>query len=377
MSESPATSQEKRTVRWAARLGSFAGISVYVHATFLLILVWVGWLAWQEEPTLASVTSGIVFVLGIFGCVVLHEFGHALTAKRFGIRTRDIILLPIGGVARLERMPDDPRQELLVALAGPAVNVVIALSVWAWLRVTGGLVPLDAESLNDAPFLVNLMLVNVALVVFNMIPAFPMDGGRVLRAVLALRMDYAKATRVAARLGQGIALVFAVLGLATNPFLMLIAAFVWIGAAQEAALVQVRSALADVPLTAAMMTDYRTLSPDDSLGRVAEYLLAGHQQDFPVTADGDMHGEVLGVLTRAALLQALSRDGQSQLTRDVMTRDFQVARAGESLQAVVERMQTNGARTVPVVDAGRLVGIINGENIGELVSIRAALSRRA
>src|SRR5512139_325903 len=188
-------------MKWSWKIGEFAGIGVYMHATFLLRLGWVGFVHWQDGQNLGAVVSGLAFVLALFACVVAHEYGHALTARRYGIKTREITLLPIGGVARLERMPDDPRQELWVALAGPAVNVVIAGVLFAWLLVTGGLVPLSQVAVERGSFLERLMIVNVFLAGFNMLPAFPMDGGRVLRAVLATRMEYTRATHVAANVG--------------------------------------------------------------------------------------------------------------------------------------------------------------------------------
>ncbi|MCL4244824.1 MAG: site-2 protease family protein, partial [Candidatus Dadabacteria bacterium] len=267
-------------MKWSWKLGEFGGIPVYIHATFLLIIAWVVLIHWTGGETLASIIGGVIFVLALFLCVVLHEYGHALTAKRYGIKTRDITLLPIGGVARLERMPDDPMQELKVALAGPAVNVAIAALLYAWLVLTRGLGPLGDLTLTQGSFAERLMLVNIFLVVFNLIPAFPMDGGRVLRALLALRSDYVRATQTAATIGQGIALLFGFIGLFTNPFLVFIALFVWIGAAQEATMVKVRSALGGVPVEKAMLTDFKTVSPDDPLSRLVELTMSGSQQDY-------------------------------------------------------------------------------------------------
>ena len=228
-------------MKWSWRIGRIAGIDVYVHSTFLLLLAWVAISHYLEHQRLADAAYGLFFIITLFGIVVLHELGHALTARQFGIRTRDITLLPIGGLARLERMPEDPRQELLVALAGPAVNVVLAGVLFAILAFTSGLAALNNVKLVGGSFLANLVAVNVALAVFNLLPAFPMDGGRVLRAFLAMRMDYVRATQVAANIGQALALMLGFIGLSSNnPFLVFIALFVWMGAAQEASMVQMK-----------------------------------------------------------------------------------------------------------------------------------------
>ncbi|MCW5979077.1 MAG: site-2 protease family protein [Bryobacteraceae bacterium] len=356
-------------MKWSAKLGEFAGIGVYVHATFLILIVWVGFAYWQTGQSAAAALAGILFVLAIFVCVVLHEFGHALTAKRYGIKTRDITLLPIGGVARLERMPDEPRQELWVALAGPAVNVVIAAVLYVLLVATGTPPSLERLSLATGSFFERLMLLNVFLVVFNMIPAFPMDGGRVLRAVLAMRMNYTRATRMAAGLGQGFAFLFGLIGLFFNPFLIFIALFVWIGAAQESAMTQMKAALGGIPLADAVITEFRTLSPGDSLGRAVELLLSGSQQDFPVVDDG----AVVGILTRSDLLSALARRGEQSLVAEVMQRDFQTAEAGEMLEVVFQRLQSCNCHTVLVLRRGILAGLITMENVGEFISVQSAL----
>ena len=192
-------------MKWSLKIGRFAGIDVYLHFTFLLLIGWVALIHWRQGQSAAAAVAGVVFILAVFFCVVLHEFGHALTARRYGIKTRDIILLPIGGVARLERLPTQPMQELWVALAGPVVNVVIAVLLFAWLKLTASLEPLQNLTLTAGPFLERIMAVNLFLIAFNMIPAFPMDGGRVLRAILATRKDYSRATQIAASIGQAIA----------------------------------------------------------------------------------------------------------------------------------------------------------------------------
>ncbi len=224
-------------MKWSWKIGIFAGIAVYMHATFILLLGWIALSHWMQYKSLLPTLTGVAFIVALFLCVVLHEYGHALTARRFGIATRDITLLPIGGVARLERMPDKPNQELWVALAGPAVNVVLAALLGAYLFLTGHFEPVNQIGLTHGVFLERLLFANLFLVGFNLIPAFPMDGGRVLRALLAKRMEYLRATQIAAGVGQGLAFLFGFVGLFTNPFLVFIALFVWIGAAQEAAMV--------------------------------------------------------------------------------------------------------------------------------------------
>ena len=233
---------------WSYKIAEVRGIGVYLHITFLLLLGVVG--VWSlVDSGAVSAANSVVFLLALFGCVVLHEFGHALMAQRYGIPTRDITLLPIGGVARLERMPDDPKQELWVALAGPVVNVVIAASLFVLLTFTGWWTPISQFTLGEGSFLQRLFLVNVTLVLFNLLPAFPMDGGRVLRSILAMRMDYARATQIAAWAGQAMAVVFGLIGLVANPMLIFIAIFVWMGAQQEARAAKVRPEMTGVPVS--------------------------------------------------------------------------------------------------------------------------------
>ena len=311
-------------------------------------------------------------MLVIFGCIVLHELGHALTARRYGIRTRDIVLLPIGSVARLERMPEEPNQELLVALAGPAVNVLIALGLFAVLTAFGRIPTLRQAatiSWTGRDFLPSLLAVNVWLVLFNLIPAFPMDGGRVLRALLAKRMGYTEATQSAAHVGQGIALAFGFLGLFFDPFLLFIALFVWMGASGEAGMVQMRSSLGGIPVQRVMLTNFRTLQPDETLAQAVEEILAGWQQDFAVVF-GD---HVLGILTREDLVRAIARGGTGLPVRDAMRRDFQVVDSHDMLEQAVQVLQQSGSRSLPVEHDGELVGMLTIENVGEFMMIDSAI----
>ena len=313
-------------MKWSIKLGRYLGIDVYMHFTFVLLVSWVAYANWRPEQSLAAAAAGVAFILAIFLCVVLHEYGHALSARRYGIKTRDIILLPIGGLARLERIPTNPLHELKVALAGPAVNVVIAMGLFLWLKLTATLEPISSLTLSTGPFLERLMAVNLFLVVFNLIPAFPMDGGRVLRALLATRLEYGRATQTAAAIGQGIAVLFGFLGLLYNPFLLFIAFFVWIGATQEASMAQLKSAIGGIPVQQAMIDDFRTLRIDDSLKRAVDLTLSGSQKDFPVVDNGRLKG----ILTQKNLLKALAENDRHATVASAIQTDFSLADASMS-----------------------------------------------
>ncbi len=357
-------------MKWSLKLGRILGIDVYVHFTFLLLLGFIGLSHWMAGRSVAAAANGMIFFLALFACVLLHEYGHALMARRYGIPTKDITLLPIGGVARLERMPEKPSQELVVALAGPLVNVVIAGSLLVGLMLTGNWQPMSSLTTTSGNLVERLLVVNVFLVVFNLLPAFPMDGGRVLRSLLAMRIEHARATRIAAGIGQGMAVLFGFAGLFGNPMLLLIALFVWIGAAQEAAAVQMKSTFAGVRVREAMLTDFRGLSPQDTLADAARLLLAGSQQDFPVLEKG----EVVGVLTHMRLLEAMRDHGANAPVGEVMDSDVRTASADEELDAALGRVDPTRVTMLPVIWNRQLVGLLTAENVGEFYMIRRALS---
>ncbi len=351
------------------RIGRIAGIDVYVHPTFLILLAWVGAADYLAHRSPAEALGGIAFILALFGIVVLHELGHALTARRFGIRTRDITLLPIGGVARLERIPEVPWQELLVALAGPAVNVVIAAGIYLGLMAGRGLAPIGVTLGPEGSFVQQMFILNTWLAAFNMVPAFPMDGGRVLRALLAMRVDYVRATQVAVVIGQGFALLFGLLGLFLNPLLIFIALFVWLGGVQEVGLVTARSALGGIPVMRVMITDFRALHPEDPLSRAVDLVLAGFQQDFPVVEQD----RPVGILARNDLAAALGRHGPETPVAEVMQRDLVTADPFEMVQAAFERLQAGHCRTLPVVKNGRLLGLLTADNLAEVMLFQQTL----
>ncbi len=358
---------------WSLRLGRLFGIAVYIHFTFILVLGFLAVAYWLEGRDIRGVAEGVLFFLAIFACVLMHEFGHALMARRYGVKTKDITLLPIGGLARLERLPNEPVQELWIALAGPAVNVVIAGLLALMLTAAKSWQPLEHLSPTAGGFAERLLVLNVFLVVFNMLPAFPMDGGRVLRSLLAMRLGFARATRIAASLGQGMAFLFALIGLlAPQPMLLLIAFFVWIGAAQEAGAAEFKSSLRGVRVEHAMMTDFQVLQPEDSLGRAVQLILAGSQQDFPVVSQGG----VVGVLTRRALLEGLAQGGPTTPVGKAMTTHVEAARPDELVEDALARGRVQELHLLPVVRDQNLVGLLTVENISEYVAIQTAMHEK-
>ncbi len=359
-------------MRWSWKIGKFAGIDLYVHATFFLLILWVVVTHWIEGRSIQSVASGVAFIIALFACVVLHEFGHALTARHYGIPTKDITLLPIGGVSRFERMPDKPWQEFWVALAGPLVNVALAGAIYLALLITGGLKPVTGLSLTGGPFLERMLVANLILAIFNVIPAFPMDGGRVLRALLATRLDHVRATQIAAAVGQALALFFGLVGLFRDPFLLFIALFVWIGAANESHSVELKGVFSGIPIRAAMQTHFATLTTNNTLGDAMKAVVDESQHDFPV-----MWGDrLMGILTRSSLLNGLQQYGPDQLVTTVMQREFETAEPNEMLEAVLNRLAAAKGRIMPVLQDGSLVGLVTAENLGEYLLIRKALQRR-
>ena len=354
--------------RWSWKLTTVAGIDVYVHGTFLLLIAFLAFSDLMAGQGVVAMVRGTGLILAVFTMVVLHEFGHALMARRFGVRTRDITLLPIGGVARLEKMPDQPGQQLLVALAGPAVNLGIALVLFGLVLLRD--VPVGFEGVRHAtgPFLTQLMWINVSLAAFNLLPGYPMDGGRILRALLAMRMAPERATQTAARVGQGVAVIFGLVGLFVSPFLMVIAVIVWLGAQAEHTMSTVKVALAGLSVRHGMITDFRTVSPSDPLSRAVDLILAGFQQDFPVM-DG---ARLVGVLTHADVLRGLTQNGTNLPVRQAMRSDFETASPSDPLDGALGRMRQGDCRVLMVVENEKVVGLVTVGNIGELLALDAA-----
>ncbi len=364
-------------MRGSHKIARIAGIDVKVHWTFLIILGWFFFSYYRETSNVESGLYGVGFVLAVFICVLAHEYGHALVARRFGIRTRDITLLPIGGLASLERIPEKPREELLVALAGPAVNILIAIGLYAYLAATGQLVNLvnyadTISSLDPIYFAENIFAVNLILVLFNLIPAFPMDGGRVLRALLAMRWDRAKATRFAAGIGRTLAVGFVFMGFFGNFWLVFIGLFIYLGATAESRQVLTKSILEGYKVSDVLMTNYTQLYVHEPLQRAVELLLSGQEKEFLVF---DLENIVVGVLTREALVKALSTGEANMRVKDATLAVPVELQTSMPLQEGFELMMLEHANVCPVYNGQHLAGMLTQENVQEFILLRGKDAR--
>lgn len=358
---------------WSFPIGTVAGTVIRIHLTFVLFLLWIA-MSHYAAGGRAAALEGVVYIVLLFLCVVLHEFGHIFAARRYGVRTPDVTLLPIGGVARLERIPEQPSQELVVALAGPAVNLAIA----AALFLLFGAPPAEGATEPQNPgvgLFARLGAVNLFLALFNLIPAFPMDGGRVLRAFLAHKLGYGRGTQIAASIGQGLAFALGLLGLiGGNPLLLFIALFVYLAASSEAHAVQLREVSRGMMVGDAMMTRFESLSPRSTVEDAAQCLIRTTQHEFPVV---DGAGRLRGVLTRDGMIRALRERGPDAPVVEAMQADIPTVHHRSSLDEALRLLRERQAPAVGVTDTGgRLVGLVTAENIGEMMMIQAARPTR-
>lgn len=361
-------------MKGSVSLGKVSQIDIKIHWTFLLIFVWVVFVELNKGGTLSSILFNAAFILVLFLCVVLHELGHALMARRFGVTTKKITLLPIGGVASLEKIPEEPYQEFLVAIAGPMVNVFIVILLFFVVPVQSVLeLPLVEmlEELNELTignFLFYLFLANAGLVVFNLIPAFPMDGGRVLRAVLAMYTDRVKATRIAAGIGQFIAILFLLLGIAFNPFLIFIALFVYVGAYGENKMVQHTELLKGHKVHEAMLTNLTYLDPEDSMEKVLAHILSGTERDFIVRTNG----KAIGILPYDRIMKHAAH--KEARVKEFMETNFKYIAQNAPLQDVLRLVEGGKAQFYPVINNQKeLVGAIDMTNLNEFILLQSRL----
>ncbi len=357
---------------WSLNIGSIAGTQVRVHITFLLFLGWIFAASWVSDGSQAA-WSGLAFMVLLFACVLAHEFGHIFTARAFGVATPDVTLLPIGGLARLERIPEKPIEEFLIAIAGPLVNVVIAFGLVLIAGAHLNMANLAAVESTKVSLVDRLAMVNLFLVLFNMIPAFPMDGGRVLRALLASRLGFVRATEIAAFIGQGFAFALGFAGLFGNPMLIFIAIFVYLAASGEAHSVALRAMSQGVPVGTAMMTQYATLTPEADVEEAVQTLLRTSQSEFPVV---DRNGAPVGLLGRGDIIRALKERGPTAKVVDTMTSPIPTVGHRRCLDEALRILQEKAAPAVAVVDpSGRLVGLVTSETIGEMMMLQQALPK--
>lgn len=351
---------------WSLTLGSIAGTAVRLHFTFLLFLAWIGVSDYVAGGPAAALDS-VSFIILVFLCVALHEFGHIFMARRFGVKTPEVILSPIGGIANMERIPEAPAQELLVAIAGPLVNVVIAILLMAGFGI--GQDQLLAMSFETATLAERLTLVNISLVIFNLIPAFPMDGGRILRALLAMNMGAAKATELAARIGQGFAFLFVLLGLFYNPILMLVGVFIYFAAASEEQTASFNSFARDLRVRDAMEVSAVTVPAGSPVSKAVDALLSVPQRDFPVV---DEAGRLVGLIGRDGIVSGLQQSGAETPVADLM-RKAQPLRADMPLVEAFGELRRRGSKAEVVIGPDGLVaGLLTLENIAEMMMIENA-----
>lgn len=342
----------------------FFGVPVRLHFTFVLLLIFLVFIGIGGRQS--GLTTAI-YVFALFASVLLHEMGHTIVTRHYGIRTLEIVMFPIGGVSRPERMPKG-REELWISLAGPLVNAFIALALFGWIASRQGFEPVELmREPTDANLIQRIAFGNLLLFVFNLLPAYPMDGGRILRAVLSLWKPEDEATRTAAAAGRLLAIAMGLFGLlSANFMLVFIALFVYLGASQEGAVARGRQLTSGFPVRAAMITDFRTLSHGDTVRDAGQLLLATSQHDFPV-----MHGgQVVGLLGRAALMRAMLSEGPDAYVAGVMERNFLRIRPDTELSEALPNLSGAGACALVMDDEDRLIGLLTAENLSEFILLR-------
>jgi Zn-dependent protease/CBS domain-containing protein len=358
-------------MKWSVSIGRIFGINFRIHVTFFLLLFFI-FTSVMSEHGLASAVLATLFICAVFVCVLIHEVGHSLIGRHFGKEARSITLLPIGGVATMVEIPEKPAQEIAMSLVGPLINVVIAGILYLFVGHWAGIASPNLEPGSVRAFFAELIGVNIMLAIFNLIPAFPMDGGRVLRGILAAKMDYVRATSAAVFIGQGLAVVFIFYGVFYNWWLAIIGLFLYMGAGGEKQHVLLRSFLHQVPVSEAMVTDFRSVHPDEAIAGVLERFHHGSQEDFPVISQAGLEG----ILTRDRILASIHDKGLSVRVSDVMDRTFVSVDPDMPLDEVYKTLLASRKTAVAVVDKGEVTGMVCLDGISRYLMFKTALSAK-
>ncbi len=363
-------------MRWTLNLGKMFGVKIVLHWTFFLLLGWILFSEYNRGSSTETILLTAAYILAIFFCVVLHEMGHILTARHFGIDTRKITLLPIGGVASLDKIPEKPKEEFQVAIAGPLVNLAIAALIFPFLNDLASYIPSSSEaqqataSITLENFWFSLFTVNILLAVFNLIPAFPMDGGRILRSLLSMKMDRLKSTGIASAIGQFLSIGFFFLGLMYNPILSLIAVFIFFGARGEHFMIQQNELLRGHEAKEAMITDITPIKADEQIDRLSSQLISSCDDVF-VVYDGD---QLKGIVSRNDILQSLKEYSNGHKVGDLARTDFDSIKTSDKLNKIMPKIREKGQSTFPVFEGEDFKGIVSLDSIQRFISLQSSLS---
>jgi Zn-dependent protease/predicted transcriptional regulator len=361
-------------MKWSLYIGKVSGIKIFIHWTFVFLIAWIIIGNIRAGETGISILYMLGFIASVFACVTLHELGHALMAKKYNYRTKDITLLPIGGIARMEEIPENPKHEFAVAIAGPLVNVVIAAILFPIVYGFGFIPETIVPYINSFDsYIYNLLYTNIILVAFNLLPAFPMDGGRIFRALLSMKMSRMKATAIAVRVGQVISVGFFVLGFFSNPFLIVIGIFIFFMAQTEGEYVKSKSMLQNFHVRDVIIRKYFSINATDTVLDSVKLLLNVQPTDFPVVDD---HNHVLGTLNRDSIINALAEKGKDEIIANVMNKNFTSVSPEMPLDKVYTLFLTKGGSIFPVVQEKQFLGIVDISNIIELIMVKSAAEKR-
>jgi Zn-dependent protease/CBS domain-containing protein len=355
---------------WSINIGKVFGINFRIHITFFLLLFFI-FVSVFPQHGFEQALLATLFICSVFVCVLIHEIGHSLIARRFGKGAKSITLLPIGGVAMMEEMPEKPVQEIAMSIIGPFINLVIAAILYVFVGRWSGIGAPNLTPDSVRAFFAGLIGVNIMLAIFNLIPAFPMDGGRVLRGLLAMRLGFVQATTAAVFIGQAISLFFIFFGIFYNWWLAIIGLFLYMGAGSEKQQVILKSLLNNVPASEAMTTEFRTLRPDETLRHALEHFHHGCQDDFPVIGESGVEG----VLTRDRILASIHEKGLDAPVSEIMDRTFDSVEPKMPLDDIYKKLLSSRKTAVAVVDKGNVKGMVCLDGISRYFMIKAAMGK--